>query len=238
MSTSNSPREYELKRHTENLGSLSIEIETLADLDATINKLCEGIDEKSAEAIFAEDLCPYFGVVWPAARALAEHLARMGTWLSGKSVIEVGCGLALPSLAAAKLGARVVATDFHPDVPKFLKRNIELNALTSTNLEYRNMDWRKPDSSLGHFDFVVGSDILYEAQHPQAVARSLAAYCHRESHIVLTDPGRVYLQSCIDELGKLGFRYDTFIKKVADTHTDRAGDRPTKEVFVFSLQKK
>ncbi|MBI3555768.1 MAG: methyltransferase domain-containing protein [Deltaproteobacteria bacterium] len=228
---------YDLKRHTELLGKVAIEIETLADLDATINKLCEGVDPKAAEAVFVEDLCPYFGVVWPAARAVSEHLARMGTWLAGKTVLELGCGLALPSLVAAKLGAKVIATDFHPDVPKFLSRNLNHNLLTAANVEYRAYDWRK-ESTLGTFDFVVGSDILYEASHPKDVARSLAAHCARGSHIILGDPGRVYLQRCLDAICALGFQSDIFIKEVSDSHSDRAGDRKTKEVFVISLQKK
>ena len=228
---------YDLKKHTEHLGKVDIEIETLADLDQAINKLCDGVDLKAAEKVFVEDLCPYFGVVWPAARAVSEHLARMGTWLEGKTVLELGCGLALPSLVAAKLGAKVIATDFHPDVPKFLKRNLELNGLTAANIEYRNYDWRK-ESGLGTFDFVVGSDILYEASHPKDVARSLAEHCKRGSHIILGDPGRVYLQSCIDAINALGFQSDMFVKEVDDGHSDRAGDKKTKEVFVISLQKK
>ncbi|MBI3541748.1 MAG: methyltransferase domain-containing protein [Deltaproteobacteria bacterium] len=228
---------YDLKKHTEQLGPVAVTIETIADLDQAINKLCDGVDDKAAEAVFVEDLCPYFGVVWPAARAVSEHVARMGEWLKGKTVLELGCGLALPSLVAAKLGAKVTATDFHPEVPDFLARNVGHNALTDANLVYKNYDWRK-DESLGTFDFVVGSDILYEASHPKDVAKALAAHCTRGSHIILGDPGRVYLQSCIDALVALGFRSDMFIKEVPDTHSDRAGDKKTQEVFVFTLQKR
>lgn len=225
---------YDLKRHTEILGNVSIEIETIADLDKAIDKLCEGVDEKSAEAVFVQDLCPYFGVIWPAARAMSEHLARMGGWLQGKTVLEAGCGMALPSLVAAKLGAKVTATDFHPDVPKFLARNLEINGL---KIDYREMDWRQDNSELGTFDFIIGSDILYEASHPKDVARALAAHCRQGSHVILSDPGRVYLQSCVDAILKAGFRHDMFVRTVRDSHSDRAGDNATKEVFLISFQK-
>lgn len=225
---------YELKRYKEMIGSVAIEIETLADLDKEIDRLCSGVDEKDAEKVFVQDLCPYFGVIWPAARALSEHVARMGTWLAGKTVLEVGCGLALPSLVAAKLGARVVATDFHPDVPKFLHRNVELNGV---KIDYRELDWRDENAELGVYDFVIGSDILYEASHPKDVAKALARHCKRESHIILADPGRVYLQSAVKAIEEQGFRSDMFVRDVLDSHSDRAGDRKTKEVFVFSFQK-
>lgn len=224
---------YELKQYTEQVGEVSIEIETLKDLDKAIDQLCQGVDEKDAEKVFVQDLCPYFGVIWPAARALSEHVARMGGWLKDKTVLEVGCGLALPSLVAAKLGARVVATDFHPDVPKFLARNTQLNKV---KIDYRSLDWRQ-ETGLGTFDFVIGSDILYESSHPPDVARALARHCHKDSHIVLADPGRVYLQAAVKAIEEQGFRSDMFVRDVLDSHTDRAGDRNTKEVFVFSFQK-
>lgn len=233
----NSIQRYKMKRHTETFGPISLTIETLADLDRAISDLCDGVDEKAQEAVFVEDLCPYFGVVWPAARGVSEHIANMGTWLKGKTVLELGCGLALPSMVAAKLGAKVVATDFHPDVPQFLENNMRLNDLTSAQIEYRNYNWTTAEP-LGQFDFVVGSDVLYESTHPSDVARALAANCARGSHILLGDPGRVYLQPCLDALKELGFRHDFFIRNVLDGHEDRAGDKPTKEVFVVSLQRR
>src|SRR6185295_10916368 len=130
--------------------------------------------EQRAEEL-ERDLCPYFGVVWPAARALAEELARRGEALAGKTVLELGCGLALPALVAVKLGARVTATDLHPDVPAFLARNLALNELAPDALEYLELDWRTCDLAR-RFDYVVGSDILYEAGHPAPVARALAAH--------------------------------------------------------------
>jgi predicted nicotinamide N-methyase len=227
-----------MKRFTEDLGPLKLELETLADLDQAIDKLCEDADANKEGRIY-EDLCPYFGVVWPAARALSQHLARMGGWLKGKTVLELGCGLAIPSLVAAKLGAKVTATDFHPDVPKFLSRNLELNGLSPDSVTYRSLDWHQAQGAvLGTFEFVVGSDVLYEAKHPESLARQLASHCARDGHVLLSDPGRVYLQKFMDEMTVLGFRGDTFVREVADGHSDRAGDKATREVFVIALQRK
>jgi predicted nicotinamide N-methyase len=227
---------YELKRHTEVIGDLNIEIETIADLDEAIDRLCEGKDDKKAEAIFLEDLCPYFGVVWPSARALAIHLSKMGSWLNGKTVLELGCGLALPSIVAAKLGAKVVATDFHPDVPKFLEHNLKIN---NVRIDYRDVDWRSENTSIKEtFDFVIGSDILYEAGQSKAVARALDSYCHRGSHIILADPGRPYLQACVDELSHSGYHGDLFIAKVADGHEGLASIPQSKEIFLSAFQKR
>ena len=62
---------------------------------------------------FAEDeFMPYWAELWPSGLALARRLA--GRALRGARVVELGCGLGLPSLVAARGGGRVLATDWSP----------------------------------------------------------------------------------------------------------------------------
>jgi len=223
---------YARKVVHERFGALTLALETLADLDSAVNELLERTS--GDPGALERDLCPYFGVVWPAARALANELARRGPELAGKDVLELGCGLALPALVAAGLGARVTATDLHPDVPAFLARNLALNGLAPYAIEYREHDWRA--APLGRtFELVVGSDILYEAGHPAPVARALAAHVAPRGEILLADPARAYLQACLDELARLGFRAQDEVVRVADPSLDRAGDARTREVFLIRL---
>jgi predicted nicotinamide N-methyase len=223
---------YERKVVRERFGALELVVETLADLDAAVDELVARTQAHPEE--LERDLCPYFGVVWPAARALAGALAERGTELAGKHVLELGCGLALPALVAAKLGARVTATDLHPDVPAFLARNRELNELAPDALEYLEHDWRATPLAR-RFELVVGSDVLYEAGHPGPVARALADHVAPGGRILLADPGRAYLQACLDELVRLGFREHDEVVAVADPSLDRAGDAKTREVFLIEL---
>lgn len=212
----------------ERFGTLELTVETLADLDAAVDDLLA----RAGDDELGRDLCPYFGVVWPAARALTGELARRGPRLAGMAVLELGCGLALPALVAARLGARVTATDLHPDVPAFLARNLALNGLAPDALEYLELDWRAGGLAR-RFDLVLGSDILYEAGHPGPVARALAAHVAPGGRILLADPGRAYLQPCLDELARLGFRAEHEVVAVADPSLDRAGDANTREVFLI-----
>ena len=55
---------------------------------------------------------PYWAELWPSGIALARHV--VGLALAGRRVLELGCGLALPSFAAALAGADVLATDWAP----------------------------------------------------------------------------------------------------------------------------
>ena len=225
---------YALKELRERFGALELTVATLADLDRAVDALCAAYATRGADDELAHDLCPYFGVIWPSARGLTLELARRAPELAGKNVIELGCGLALPALIAAKSGARVTATDLHPDVPAFLARNLALNGLAPEAVRYLELDWRT--RGLGpHFDLVVASDVLYEADHPGPVARALAAHVAPGGRILLADPGRAYLQAALDELRALGFKHALAVERVADLALDRAGDRQTREVFVIDL---
>lgn len=206
----------ELKRESFAVSGVSVTIESLKDLNATIDRLFSAIDAGEDPRLL-EDLCPYFGVVWPSALAASEQLARLGGALRGARVLEVGCGLALPSLVAAKLGATVTATDFHPEVPRFLSRNLELNGLTASQVEYLPLNWLQLGEApaLGPFDWVVGSDILYEKQHPRAAADALTAFAGKKGRIIVTDPLRPYLQSFVDEMTRRGYRHDALPQSVA-----------------------
>lgn len=193
--------DYKLKRSTEQIGALEIVIETLEDLDQTIDDLFDALKETGRENLL-EELCPYFGVVWPSARALARAVERRADSLAGRAILEIGCGLALPSLVAARLGARVTATDFHPEVPRFLKRNLEAN---SVHLDYRHLSWREPGALAGsRFDEVIGSDILYESYQPAQVARVLSEQLAPGGRALIADPGRPYLQGFVDEMKRIG----------------------------------
>ena len=54
------------------------------------------IDEERFEE---DEFMPYWAELWPSGLALAGYVGRLD--LAGRRVLEVGCGLGLPSLAAA-----------------------------------------------------------------------------------------------------------------------------------------
>lgn len=205
-----------LKRETVNVEGVELTIESLANLDETIDALFEELKQTGQESLL-DALCPYFGVVWPSARALAQYLVSQGDRLKETSLLELGCGLAVPSLAAIRGGARVTATDFHPEVPRFLERNRALNSVE--NLTYLHFDWQR--SSLApvlstKFNWVVGSDILYEKHQPALVAQLMKEWLALGGKAVLADPGRPYLQSFVDEMLHRGFCYQTLTQLVPD----------------------
>src|SRR4051812_5576848 len=115
--------DYRVKQEAERIGRFDFSVLCLRSLDETIDELFEKLRDQGQENLLNE-LCPYFGRIWPSARALAEELAELGSdTFSGETALELGCGLALPSLTLARLGAQVTATDSHPAVEEFFRRN-------------------------------------------------------------------------------------------------------------------
>lgn len=96
---------------------------------------------------------------------------------AGKTVLELGCGAALASVAAARLGASsVLATDANPEVLALARRNIERNDVAdvagTAPLQWGLMDASEYD---GFADVVVGSDLTYNSGTWLALAETMAA---------------------------------------------------------------
>src|SRR5215204_4422839 len=70
-------------------------------------------------------IAPYWAVLWRSGVALARELD--GEPLRGLRVVELGCGLGVPSIAAARAGATVLATDACDEAIGLLGRNAALN---------------------------------------------------------------------------------------------------------------
>lgn len=207
--------------------------ETFRDVRLALERLADeahALDEALAAAADAEveELCPYFGLLWPAARALAERVAELGrARLAGRPVLELGCGLGAPSLVAALHGAQVLATDYHPDVPGLLERNAARNAVTG--VRYQRVDWRREEALPAGFELVLAADVLYLPDLAPLVARAIDRGLAPGGVALVTDPGRAPLQVLVDLLTARGFRCDVEVRSVQDP------PRARRDVFVLAL---
>jgi predicted nicotinamide N-methyase len=119
------------------------------------------LDEK---AFARDEFLPYWAELWPAATALAAALPPV----AGLRVVELGCGLGLPSLVAAARGAEVTATDWAAEAVELLRENAARNGL-SVHAEVR--DWREPWPE--RFDLVMAADVLYERRNVEPLLERL-----------------------------------------------------------------
>ena len=121
------------------------------------------IDE---DAFAVDEFLPYWAELWPAALALAEALPD----LSGMRVVELGCGLGIPSLVAAAHGADVTATDWAREAVDLLTENAARNGL---ELRAELRDWR--DEWDDEFDVALAADVLYERRNVEPLVERLSA---------------------------------------------------------------
>ena len=163
-------------------------------------------------------LVPYWSVLWRSGTALARELG--GESLGGKRVVELGCGLAVPSLAAARAGATVLATDEDPEAIELSVRNAELNGL---EIDATVVDWTSPAAidelaARGPFDLVLAADVLYERP---TVARMLALLPRLAPSAWLADPSRPTAEVFLEQARERGWAVDSARRGVVDIHRVR-----------------
>jgi predicted nicotinamide N-methyase len=139
------------------------------------------------EAFEHEEFLPYWAELWPSALALARAIGTRA--LHGARTLELGCGLGLPSLAAAAAGGRVLATDWAPDAVAMTARNAERNGLALDTLA---CSWTEPEALIerGPWELVLASDVLYEARNGEALLPLLPRLLAPRGEVWLADPGR------------------------------------------------
>ncbi|GAB3303956.1 class I SAM-dependent methyltransferase [Luteimonas notoginsengisoli] len=172
---------YDTHIRTLRLGDHDYRIRSLVDLQQFADP-----DHNAQRLGISSAQWSLFGHVWPAGRLLAEAMATHD--VAGKRVLELGCGLGLASLVLRHRGADVVASDYHPLAEAFLSYNAALNDMPA--VPYRTLRWDTPNETLGRFDLIIGSDILYERDHAVRLSALLPRHAHSVSEVLITDPGR------------------------------------------------
>lgn len=169
------------------MSDLVEEVVGLGGRDVVIERPRDSEELLSEEAFEREELLPYWADLWPSALALARAVA--GRTLRGARVLELGCGLGLPSVAAALAGGRVTATDWSADAVAFTARNARRNG---ARLETAVVAWERPEALLARapWDLVLGSDVLYEARNVPLLAGLLPRLTGARGAAWISDPGR------------------------------------------------
>lgn len=214
--------DYQLVLKNFNINQIEVQLYSLKNLDETIDQLCQSLEHQPQYDPLSEDLCPYFAQIWNSALALSRFITENQNLIAHQKILEIGCGLALPSFIATHLGAEITATDFHQDVEWLLNINQKMN---NCYFKYQRINWR--DQSFDHkYDLIIGSDILYESRHPKEIAQTLFNLTTQSGKIILSDPGRSYLQNFANEMKKLKLEYKMHQYKIEND-----------EIFILVFEK-
>jgi len=166
---------------------------------------------------------PYWADLWPSAIALARRVAMMD--LSGKRVMELGCGLGLPSIAALSRGAAVLSTDHYRAALDFAVYNARANlgASLGRELETLHLDWRTPPDDLAPFDLVLAADVLYDKMNVAPLVDLVPKLLTHDGQLLLADPRRDYAGRFLEAMEQRGF--------------EKSAESVTVEIMLYRLQR-
>ncbi len=160
----------------------------------------------SAEDLINEDdferdeRLPYWAELWPSSRVLAKRVLGMPG--KGRTFLELGCGAGLVATCASLAGFVVTASDYYDDALRFAVANAWRNG--GGAIETKPLDWRAHPVSIGLFDVVVASDVLYEQPYGPLVAKTIAATLAPGGEALVADPGRVAAEAFVRSLREVG----------------------------------
>jgi magnesium-protoporphyrin O-methyltransferase len=119
--------------------------------------------------------------------------------LSGKRILDAGCGTGAYAVEAARRGAEVVAIDLSPTLVELARSR--LPAALTAHIDFRSGDMLDP--ALGHFDHVVAMDSIIHYRTEDAV-EALARLAERTaSTIHFTFAPRTPLLAFMISVGRL-----------------------------------
>lgn len=146
--------------------------------------------EAAEQAAGGELPAPLWAYPWAAGMALARVLLDGAEQVRGRSVLDVGAGGGITTLAAARAGAaRVVANDIDPWALETVRQAAAHNALV---VETLLGDLTSTPEVVDGFEVVVCGDLAYEQHEAPRQLALLRRAAARGAHVLAADAGRTY----------------------------------------------
>jgi predicted nicotinamide N-methyase len=130
---------------------------------------------------------PYWAELWSSGVELAYRVSTHV--LAGFRVLELGCGLGLPSVAAALVGGEVLATDRSPEALEFTAFNACRNGVAVATAVCA---WEDPGVAVSRapWDLVLASDVLYDGRNVGWLSALLPRLVDDSGEVWIADPNR------------------------------------------------
>jgi predicted nicotinamide N-methyase len=135
----------------------------------------------------------YWSLVWPSAVALCRWMADDAggvATLRDRRVLDLGAGIGVAGIGGVALaGARsVVLAEAEPRALAYAQHNAALNGVDG-RVACRQLDWTLPlhNELVASFDAILLSDVLYDGDAPEAIARCAARALAPGGLVVLAD---------------------------------------------------
>jgi len=169
---------------------------------------------------------PLWAKIWEASAVLAGYLVSLPVD-PGKQMLEIGCGLGLAGIAAAKAGHRVTMTEIDADAINFARANALANGCPGITVE--SLDWNTP-ALKGRYDYIVGSETMYKSGDIDALELLFDRYLNPGGTIIL---GTKVRSTGVDFWQRMRHGYDIRVLK-----QKLRSDQGEEYMLLFRLQSK
>lgn len=156
---------------------------------------------------------PFWGIVWPANRMLAQYITLNPSLFKGKTVLDIGCGGGAASVASAMCGATMVcANDIDPDACMVAQKNAALNRIVFTTDSTDCLTQTDPP----FYDIILIADMFYEASVAERFFSFLYTQHERGSQVLISDANRPFTpRNKLRSLSAATYRADPDVDGVA-----------------------
>lgn len=138
------------------IGDITLSLVQIENLDEYIEKLADNTKEGEKLEL------PFWAKLWPSSLLLSYILLKLPE-RENADLLEIGAGIGLCGLVAAKRGFKVVISDIDEDALIISRINILKNGLED-RAEIKKLDFTK-DTLDKKFSYIIGSEVLYRQEH-------------------------------------------------------------------------
>lgn len=199
---------YEAEPFAVELGARRLTLFRVRDLERHVDRA----------ALLRDDTAepPYWAHLWTGAVSLARYVdARVQ--VRGRSVLDLGCGLGLTGIVAARNGGLVTFADKETAACTFALANARANACPAC--EAQPLDFTRDRLDV-RFDCILAAEILYDRPTFAALATFIAAHLAEDGQALLADAGRTDTRGFYAALDRLGLSW------TRHTHAEREDGLP------------
>ncbi|NEX13842.1 MAG: methyltransferase type 12 [Prosthecochloris sp.] len=192
--------EYDIETTSYSIGGVAFSFVSVRDSYALLDRI-------SPEDFVKDEQMPYWAEIWPAAVTLSEFIVN-DLDVRDKKIVEIGAGLGMTSVTAARMGADVLSTDYSGEALRFIR----LNALkNNVSLNAQQLDWR----SVGceeRFDMLFAADVLYERVNLLPILNAVESLLKPDGYAYIADPRRRVAQQFLDLVLENGFSVKSYAR--------------------------
>lgn len=191
---------YDARLTTVRVGEDAVALWQVADLERYVDRRALLAGDEGPDP-------PYWAHLWSGAGVLADAVP------AGRArAVELGCGLGLPGLTAARRGAAVTFVDRVTAPLAFVRASAAANGVVPAGLvaaDFTRNVFARP------FDLVLLAEVLYDREAFPVVADAIVALLAPGGVALLADGRRIDTRAFYPELAARGLGIDTTGHRVA-----------------------